>query len=210
MTVHELSTRIENITAPKYCGNKIRWNYIRKYLPKSSGGDLLDVGAGNMEYKSLVESKGYTYTGIDIDPRSPAQRGSITDIPFPNEQFSTVISVDVLEHIKNDDKAIKEIFRVLQDGGLLILHVPNKNQRHILFEKPVEHKDHVREGYDPFDIHHLFFNFTNISYYPTFDRLESVAWDLTHAMMNNIPINPNNILDCDGWENYGWIIIARK
>ena len=51
-------------------------------------------------------------------------------------EWELVICVDVLEHIGEHDKAVREMKRVVRDGGLLLIHVPNKNQKHILFENP--------------------------------------------------------------------------
>ena len=145
------------VKSPLYIGSYIRWTYVNKYLPKLAGGLLLDVGAGQCDYKPLVESKGYTYEGIDIDEQSPAKKGSILDIPYKDNTFDVLICIDVLEHIKDHEKAISELYRVLREGGLLLIHVPNKNQKHILFDSPEEHDEHEREGYTPFDIQHLFY-----------------------------------------------------
>ena len=47
-----------------------------------------------------------------------------TDIGFPDEDFDVVICSHVLEHIREDRKAMKEIFRVLRPGGFAVLQVP--------------------------------------------------------------------------------------
>jgi ubiquinone/menaquinone biosynthesis C-methylase UbiE len=47
-------------------------------------------------------------------------------ILFKNESFDYVISFDVLEHIPNVDKHIKEVFRVLKPGGKYLFLTPNK------------------------------------------------------------------------------------
>lgn len=202
---------VNQIKEPVYVGDWIRFSYIRRFLKKVDGGTLLDVGAGQMEYKELCESKGYTYSGIDIDPKSPAQRGDILNIPFGDEQFDVVLCVDVMEHIKDHNKAIRELMRVLKTDGILILHVPNKYQRHILFDKPDEdNHDHAREGYDPIELNTLFYEFKKVTHYPTFDKLESVAWDLSYVARNKKQVNPWNILKNDTWTNYGWLVIAKK
>ena len=45
-------------TPPSYVGNRIRWNYIKKYLPKCEDGHLLDAGCGQGELRELAESRG--------------------------------------------------------------------------------------------------------------------------------------------------------
>lgn len=65
----------------------------------------------------------------DINPaRYPAMRPitklDITALPFEEASFSLVICNHVIEHVPNDDLALREIWRVLQPGGQAILQVP--------------------------------------------------------------------------------------
>ncbi len=46
------------------------------------------------------------------------------DIPFGDNTFDIIISEDVLEHVKDYEKAIREIYRVLKSGGGHIFTVP--------------------------------------------------------------------------------------
>lgn len=204
----------DTIHTPKYIGDLIRFNYVKKYLPQRDGDKLLDVGAGMCEYKELCESKGYKYHAIDMDERSPAQKGDICNIPFPSNTFDVLLCIDVLEHVKDDKKAAKELYRVLKEDGLLILHVPLKGQKHILIPKPDEQHDHEREGYDPLELYQLFGEFEKSTYYITFDEMESVAWDLNFSIMNHIPINILDLVDKDKWDkewvHYGGILVAQK
>jgi len=48
----------------------------------------------------------------------------ITQIPFTDEEFDIIICNHVLEHVPDDKKAIRELYRVLKPGGLAILQVP--------------------------------------------------------------------------------------
>lgn len=48
----------------------------------------------------------------------------LTDIDFEDNSFDYIIANHVLEHIPEDIKAIKEVFRVLKPNGLAILQVP--------------------------------------------------------------------------------------
>jgi SAM-dependent methyltransferase len=45
-------------------------------------------------------------------------------LPFRNEAFSAVVSISVLEHIRNDSQVIKELVRVIKDRGVLVISVP--------------------------------------------------------------------------------------
>jgi predicted SAM-dependent methyltransferase len=74
---------------------------------------------------------------------------------FDDEHFDMVIANHILEHIPNDDKAIKEIYRVLKKNGIAILQVPYSETIPTTLESPqiqdssqqsamFGQKDHVR------------------------------------------------------------------
>lgn len=50
---------------------------------------------------------------------------SATDLPFPDNHFDYIVCADVLEHIKDHKKAIREIARVLKKNGTAIITVPS-------------------------------------------------------------------------------------
>jgi len=51
------------------------------------------------------------------------------NFPIPAEQFDCVISIDVLEHLKQDQPFLKELKRVLKSGGKAVVTVPNGDDR---------------------------------------------------------------------------------
>jgi SAM-dependent methyltransferase len=51
-------------------------------------------------------------------------QGSLENIPFKNEVFDAVVTLDVLEHCDDDVHALGEISRILTPGGLLLITVP--------------------------------------------------------------------------------------
>jgi SAM-dependent methyltransferase len=53
-------------------------------------------------------------------------RGSVYQLPFPDESFDCVIISEVLEHLHEDQRALREISRVLKQGGVLAASVPRE------------------------------------------------------------------------------------
>ena len=47
-------------------------------------------------------------------------------LPFDDEQFDTILLMDVIHHLDNINQNLKEIYRVLKKGGKLIVYEPNK------------------------------------------------------------------------------------
>lgn len=52
------------------------------------------------------------------------RQGSVTALPFPDASFDAVVSADVLYHVDDDAAAVREYFRVLRPGGVVVLNLP--------------------------------------------------------------------------------------
>ena len=109
-----------------------RYEIVRGLI-KQKGDNLLDIGCGApancMKEGSFLRFMGYGQ-GIDIEPRKvpfPFKIGDIMDIPFPAKKFDVVTAIEVIEHIDNPQKALKEIHRILKKGGIFVMTTPNNN-----------------------------------------------------------------------------------
>ncbi|MBM4049569.1 MAG: class I SAM-dependent methyltransferase [Planctomycetes bacterium] len=62
----------------------------------------------------------------ELQPPSPLVRGSVTSLPFKDETFDAVTSMDVLYHlgVADDAAALREMSRVLRPGGVLLVNLP--------------------------------------------------------------------------------------
>lgn len=87
--------------------------------------NVLDVGSMdyNGTYCPLVESRGWRYTGLDIEP------GPNVDIvsrdpyryPLPDNRYDVVLSGSTMEHVEAIWSWMLELVRVLKPGGLLAI-----------------------------------------------------------------------------------------
>ena len=99
-------------------------------------GNLLDIGCGEKPYAHLFTDKVASYLGTDIDLGNSKQVDICADsltLPVKSSSVETVISNQVIEHVKSPEAFLKEITRILKPNGVLIVTAP---QLWCLHEKP--------------------------------------------------------------------------
>lgn len=111
---------------------KIVFSQLKPYLCGRKNLKILDIGCGTGIMMKSFQKYGKV-NGVDVELKALnfcCQRGldnlsqaDITALPFKNGSFDVVSIFDVLYHkgIKDDLKALKEIFRIIKPGGILIL-----------------------------------------------------------------------------------------
>lgn len=109
---------------------------VRKYARKPDR--VLEVGSLPLLLTAVLERLGYRIRGIDIAPERFAEaiaRLELTmskcnvetePLPFTDASFDLVIFNEVFEHLRiNLIFTMREVFRVLEPGGVLLLSTPN-------------------------------------------------------------------------------------
>ena len=107
----------------------IAWNTVEKirrsHLAKLIGDDgekVLDIGCRTPYLKNKIEAKGMKYFPVDIAPAKGVVKGDIENLQFKDNFFDITICSEVLEHVYDPIKAIKELKRVTKKR--LIISVP--------------------------------------------------------------------------------------
>ncbi len=67
--------------------------------------------------RSRVKASGLSHIGH-------IRHGSVVDIPYPDKTFDVIVSGEVLEHVRDDIRAVMEFYRVLRPGGVCVVSVP--------------------------------------------------------------------------------------
>jgi SAM-dependent methyltransferase len=101
-------------------------------------GNIVEVGIGHGGYYEAIRPYG-SYWGVDIDVRSiktarelhPEGNFVVADICLPGfiddvipQKADAIVSINVLEHIKDDKLAIRNLVDALKPGGHLMINVP--------------------------------------------------------------------------------------
>jgi 2-polyprenyl-3-methyl-5-hydroxy-6-metoxy-1,4-benzoquinol methylase len=96
---------------------------------------LLDVGAATGYFVEVARTKGWRAEGVEYSEWAaryanevlgvPVHHGTLETVRFPSEAFSTVTMWEVIEHLPNPRRVLREIHRVLAPGGLLHLSTPD-------------------------------------------------------------------------------------
>lgn len=116
-------------------------------------GRTLDVGCGAKPYGEIIEHLCDEYIGLDSE-KTPYDKshvdvlGEADSLPFPNGNFDTVVSFQVMEHLKEPGDFLREANRVLKPGGKLLVAVPFQYGLH---DEPY---DYYR--FTPHGLKHLF------------------------------------------------------
>jgi predicted SAM-dependent methyltransferase len=74
--------------------------------------------------KKLESLDNIHYVSSDLYDPTVDLKADITNMPFKDNSFDVVLCNHVLEHIIDDDRAMREIHRMLKPGGWAILQVP--------------------------------------------------------------------------------------
>lgn len=146
------------------CGvkDRMRWFYYllkNKLCILNATGRLLHFAPENPIYDYIKQNGNIDYYTCDILPGRAMHVVDITDIPFKENTFDYIISNHIMEHIKDEKKAVSEIKRVLKPNGKWIFSFPictdmktYENDEIIMPEDKLEaygQEDHVRlYGFD--------------------------------------------------------------
>jgi len=91
-------------------------------------GLTLDVGCGKKPYKRFYSPRVRSYLGVDLPGADTGEAdvyGDALNLPFRGGAFETVVSFQVLEHVKDPSQMIAEIARVLSAGGHTVVSAPH-------------------------------------------------------------------------------------
>tara|TARA_Y100000310_G_scaffold270732_1_gene284738 strand:+ start:223 stop:855 length:633 start_codon:yes stop_codon:yes gene_type:complete len=121
------------------------------FMDTKEPGKTLNIGAGEVLWiENFLFKNNKNLISSDLDPKNLTEKNKaktkkIIDaesIALPSNTINQVIILDVLEHLKQDNKAVKEIHRILKKSGKLVVCVPNDTL--LSYLNPVRYVQHER------------------------------------------------------------------
>ena len=111
-----------------------KWDLIRRILPPLEGKRCLDLGCARGTISYFLKQQGGIWIHEDLDFENVFQTSQLTGpraavippdtLPHPDAAFDLIVSLDIIEHIRDDRRFVREMTRVLKPGGSLILSTP--------------------------------------------------------------------------------------
>ena len=156
--------------------NQIICQTIKKYL--SQPAEIIEVGCGTGYVATAIRGLGYTVDCADpyFDALSfckirNAGRSffqlNLEDAVF-FEEYGGVGAFDVLEHIENDNTALKNMYHLLKDGGYAFITVPACKSLWSAGDVIAEHKRRYTYSELEERVTHAGFQVSRITYFMTF------------------------------------------
>ena len=110
------------------CGSLMRHRAIALWLRDHNevavpGADVLIVAPGALVCW-LERVPSVRVTTVDLESPRADVLADVTALPFEDESFDLINCLHVLEHVPDDRRAIRELFRVLRPGRFAVLQVP--------------------------------------------------------------------------------------
>lgn len=122
----------------RVCGRDAKFSrdlerVVRQRLTVRTQQTILDVGCGEGRHTVFFSRDGNTVHGLDIGDHRLPQFSPFhfrlydgTTFPYPDNMFDLVASFDVLEHVGDDERMVREMRRVLKPGGRILAGTPNR------------------------------------------------------------------------------------
>lgn len=126
---------------------------LKRCRPRKKNLKILDAGCGTGLLAKKLSKFGKVFA-IDKSPEAVkyaktrgvnAKIASVNKLPFRNNSFDIIVSIDVIYHKGvNDKKALSEFFRIARPNGILIIRVPANKWLKTAHDRHV----HTRQRYD--------------------------------------------------------------
>lgn len=191
--------------------------------------DLIDFGAGIGTFSKRLRAAGYDVVCIEPDA---LQRARLLDQGLeafseidsvPDESASFIFSLNVFEHIEDDELAVKQLRRKLRAGGALLLYVPAFQCLWSSLDDQVCHRRRYTKTTLRRLVERAGFSIETLRYADTLGFIVSLLFRLSHGSATALTPSsirfydrwifpPSRVFDvlCDRWFGKNVFVLCRK
>lgn len=117
---------------------------MREFISGIRGEKILDIGSGKGIFNQVFRKVGFKkIIALDINEEllkmNDADEKLILNLesklPFSNNYFDACFAAEIVEHLREREQLLNEIYRVLKRNGYLVLTTPNKDSLIAKFDK---------------------------------------------------------------------------
>lgn len=134
-TLYDNINQVENTHCWYRARREIIFDWFKRIATTCKNPQILDIGCGTGFNITYLHQLGYDQaTGLDFSSDALVYCyshklkvlvcGDAERLPIRQHCCDTILTLDIIEHLKDDRTALSEIFRVLKPGGSLIIFVP--------------------------------------------------------------------------------------
>ena len=162
---HQLLASVYTLKESPYSSHS---QILAAFPSEGAGRRVLDLGCGNAYLGGLLAQRGFAVTGLEreggFDPALVPEgvRVLTADLEQPlslDERFDFLLAADILEHLRQPERLLRDAARLLKPGGRLIASLPNSG--HLYFRLNVLAGRFPQEEKGLFDRTHVRFYMWN-------------------------------------------------
>jgi SAM-dependent methyltransferase len=194
----ELESTLDNLDGAE---NYAHW--ILDMAEPFLGRDVLEVGAGHGTFTALLAQREIRLVATDLSERCvgvlQARFDGVASVEVVHGDiycaaergpFNTAILINVLEHIEDDDSALRALFGSLKDGGRLILWVPAFEALYAEFDRKVGHFRRYQKDGLTAQLSRAGFTIVEMRYA---NALGAMAWWVVARMLGGTPTGSTSV-----------------
>ena len=130
----------ETMVDPEYVaeekGRRRQAHIILRFLSQfKSGGRMLDIGCGPGFFLAEAKAQGWRVQGVDLSAWAKQNaherfgidvfQGDLAQANFQDKSFDVIVMNDVIEHLEDPKKALREVRRILKNDGVIYISTPD-------------------------------------------------------------------------------------
>lgn len=200
----ELAETLDNLDG---ADNYAAW--IFEQVQPHLGDAVLEVGAGHGTFTEILSARGARVVATDVSQRcadvlrerfAGDERVTVVhggaDAVAGQPPFDSAVLINVLEHIPDDDGALRDLAAALRPGGRLILWVPALQLLYSDFDRKIGHYRRYRKGELKEQLTRAGYQVAEIRYV---NSVGALAWLVVARLMHRAPTGGRSVKIYDSY-----------